>query len=220
MVRQGLQPVIGTGGYVETWYRGRLTDPGPRPPLAGKLEADVCVVGGGLAGLTTALELARGGRSICLLEARRVGWGASGRNAGFVSPGFSAGHATLVRAVGDDRGRFLHRISIEGMDAVADNIDSLAISEAEPVYGTLSASRHEAGDELKAYRDQMVRDFDYPIEFWPREQVQAALLSPATSRASTSPRPSTSIRSPTAVPWRPRSSAWAGECSRDHRPAP
>src|SRR5579859_1268580 len=167
-----------TDGYVETWYRGRLEDPGPRPPLRGRLEADVCVVGGGLAGLTTALELARVGRSVSLVEARRVGWGASGRNGGFVSPGFSAGYATLIRAVGDDRARALHRLSIEGMNAVADNIERLAIAGAEPVFGTLSASRHEAGDALKAYRDQMVRDFDHPIAVWPREQVQAALLSP------------------------------------------
>ena len=163
--------------YVETWYRGRLTDPGPRPPLARRLEADVCVVGGGLAGLTTALELARAGRSVCVLEARRVGWGASGRNGGFVSPGFSAGYATLVRAAGADTARALHGLSIEGMRAVADNIDRLAIAGADPVHGTLSASRHEAGGELKAWRDQMARDFDYPIEFWPREQVRAALLS-------------------------------------------
>jgi gamma-glutamylputrescine oxidase len=167
-----------SGAYVETWYRSRLADPGPRPPLAGPLEADVCVVGGGLAGLTAALELARAGQSVCLLEARRVGWGASGRNGGFVSPGFSAGHATLVSAVGADHARALHRLSIEGMNAVADNIDGLAIAGADPVFGTLSASRHEANDELKVYRDQMARDFDYPIAFWPREQVRAALLSP------------------------------------------
>jgi glycine/D-amino acid oxidase-like deaminating enzyme len=174
--------------YVETWYRGRLTDPGPRPPLAGRIEADVCVIGGGLAGLTTALELARAGRSVCVVEARRVGWGASGRNGGFVSPGFSAGHATLIRAVGEDHARALHRLSIEGMNAVADNIDRLAIAGANPVHGTLSASRHEAGDELKAWRDQMVRDFDYATEFWPREQVQAALLSPRYFQGLYQPR--------------------------------
>lgn len=167
-----------TGSYAQTWYRGRLADPGPRPPLAAEVEADVCVIGGGLAGLTTALELARAGRGVCLVEARRVGWGASGRNGGFVSPGFSAGHATLVRAVGEDHARALHRLSIEGMRAVADNIDSLAVAGADPVFGYLSASRHEAGDALKTWRDQMARDFDYPIELWPREQVQAALLSP------------------------------------------
>jgi len=167
-----------TGAYVETWYRGRLADPGPRPPLAAEVEADVCVIGGGLAGLTIALELARAGRGVCLVEARRVGWGASGRNGGFISPGFSAGHATLVRAVGENRARGLHRLSLEGVRAVADNIEVLAIAGADPVFGYLSASRHEAGDALKAYRDQMARDFDYPIEFWPREQVQAALRSP------------------------------------------
>jgi glycine/D-amino acid oxidase-like deaminating enzyme len=112
------------------------------------------------------------------VEARRVGWGASGRNGGFVSPGFSAGHAALVGQVGEDHARALHRLSIEGMNAVADNLDRLAIAGADPVFGILSASRHEAAGALEAQRDQMARDFDYPIEFWPRERVQAALVSP------------------------------------------
>ena len=167
----------GAGGYVETWYRARLADPGPRPPLSGRLEADVCIIGGGLAGLTAALELARAGRAVCLLEARRVGWGASGRNGGFVSPGFSAGHDTLARAVGEDRARALHRLSIEGMDAVADNLNRLSIAGADPVHGVLSAARHEATGALTVQRDRLARDFAYPIELWPREQVQAALLS-------------------------------------------
>jgi gamma-glutamylputrescine oxidase len=177
-----------TRGYVETWYRARLADPGPRPPLSGQLDADVCVVGGGLAGLTAALELARAGRAVCLLEANRVGWGASGRNGGFVSPGFSAGHDTLAQAVGEDHARALHRLSIEGMDAIADNLDRLAIAGADRVHGILSASRHEAAGAMTAQRDRLARDFDYPVEFWPREQVQAALLSPRYFQGLYQPR--------------------------------
>ncbi|WP_292202682.1 FAD-dependent oxidoreductase, partial [Mesorhizobium sp.] len=68
--------------YPDTYYRRTLADEKVRPPLAGLAECDTVIVGGGLAGLTTALQLARAGREVVLLEAERVGFGASGRNGG------------------------------------------------------------------------------------------------------------------------------------------
>jgi gamma-glutamylputrescine oxidase len=163
--------------YVETYYRTRLGAAPARPPLSETLEAEVCVIGGGLAGLATALELARAGRSVCVLEAERIAWGASGRNGGFVSPGYSAGYDTIVRRVGADDARALHRLSIEGMTAVADNIAALAITGAIVVKGALSASRHEATRALQAQRDRMAREFDYETEVWSRERVREVLRS-------------------------------------------
>ena len=60
-----------------------------RPALRERLDVDVAVVGAGYTGLYTALRLAQAGRSVALLEASRVGWGASGRNGGQVIRGFS-----------------------------------------------------------------------------------------------------------------------------------
>ncbi|OFZ70437.1 MAG: hypothetical protein A2Z01_00125 [Betaproteobacteria bacterium RBG_16_58_11] len=57
-------------------------------PLAGRIAADVCVLGGGYAGLSAALDLAERGYSVALLEAQRLGWGASGRNGGQALVGF------------------------------------------------------------------------------------------------------------------------------------
>ena len=70
--------------YAPTFYGPVAGVDAQRPALSGPVEADVCVVGGGLAGLTAALELARRGRKVCLLEGERIAWGASGRNGGFV----------------------------------------------------------------------------------------------------------------------------------------
>ncbi|HAP26535.1 MAG TPA: FAD-dependent oxidoreductase, partial [Achromobacter sp.] len=65
--------------YIDTYYKRTLADGDTYyPPLAGAASADVCVIGAGLAGLSTALELARRGRNVTLLEARRIAWGASG----------------------------------------------------------------------------------------------------------------------------------------------
>ena len=86
--------------YLETHY-SRTRNPGdPFPRLEGHAETDTCVIGGGLAGINTALGLAERGQKVLLLEARRIGWGASGRNGGFVSPGFALSTDALCRQVG------------------------------------------------------------------------------------------------------------------------
>ena len=74
------------------------------PTLEGSQRADVCIVGGGFTGLNTALELAERGLSVILLEARRIGWGASGRNGG-----------QLIRGLGHDLQRFAPQLGAEGV---------------------------------------------------------------------------------------------------------
>src|SRR5262245_66360437 len=73
-----------------------------RGPLTFDLDVEVCVIGGGLAGLTAAREIARRGWSVALLEAQRIAWNASGRNDGFVLPGFAESMDRVVSRVGID----------------------------------------------------------------------------------------------------------------------
>src|SRR5438105_9527260 len=82
--------------YPPTWYTDTMMAVSERKPLAGDGDAEVCVVGAGLAGLTTAFELARRGFRIAILEARRIAWNASGRNTGFVLPGYAQGIDVVV----------------------------------------------------------------------------------------------------------------------------
>ncbi|PVE22062.1 FAD-dependent oxidoreductase [Microvirga sp. KLBC 81] len=165
--------------YIETYYRRALgPDAVQRPALEGRVKADVCVVGGGLAGLTVALELVRKGRKVCLLEANRVAWGASGRNGGFVSPGWAARYKNIQRMVGADHAKELHRLSIEGMEDVLKNVHAFAIQDAKPTHGILGAVRYEATDDLKAHRDWLEKEFDYKIEFKSRNELKQLLVSP------------------------------------------
>ena len=101
-----------------TWYEATAHRGPPLPKLEGRQESDVCVIGGGLAGLTTALELARRGVTVVLLEARRIAWGASGRNGGFVSNGFAEGMDTVAARVGLPAAQALYRLSCLGTEFV------------------------------------------------------------------------------------------------------
>ena len=86
-------------------YYAATAHPSPaRPPLEGDVRADVCVVGAGIAGCSAALDLAARGYRVVLLEARRVGWGASGRSGGQAIFGFGTTQKSIVAEVGR-RGR-------------------------------------------------------------------------------------------------------------------
>lgn len=90
---------------VDSYYRATSTGPA-HAPLRGRVNTRICIIGGGFAGLATALSLIEHGESnLTLLEAQRVGHGASGRNGGFVFGGLSLGEADLAVAVGIERAR-------------------------------------------------------------------------------------------------------------------
>ena len=129
--------------YPDTYYARSLTETTAWPVLVGVVEADCIVVGAGLAGLITALELARGGLKPVVIEARAVGWGASGRNGGIVSPAFACGGDEIEARVGRDAARALHRLTIEGVDRVRGLITDLKIEGATPLPGLLNLRRFD-----------------------------------------------------------------------------
>lgn len=92
------------------YYDATAGEPDVHAPLGGAIDVDTCIVGGGFAGLNTAIGLAeRGTRGVCVLEARSLAFGASGRNGGFVFSGFSRGEAALLADLGPQRAKALHR---------------------------------------------------------------------------------------------------------------
>jgi gamma-glutamylputrescine oxidase len=111
----------------QSYYRAttKATD---YPALQGKHDAAVCIVGGGFAGLATAMSLMeRGETNIVLLEGDSIGYGASGRNGGFVFGGFSLGERSVVDTVGVEEGRKLYQMTLDAVEQIRRRIDKYGI---------------------------------------------------------------------------------------------
>ncbi len=168
------------GAYPASWYAETVT---PLPAFAaaqGALTCDVCVIGGGYTGLSAALHLAERGYDVILLEAQRVGFGASGRNGGQVGTGQRADQDTLEGIVGKTAARALWDLSLESVGLTRD----LAQRHA-PDAGFASGIIHAAHkpryvDEAHAYGEKLARDYGYdqiiPLD---RDQMRARVNSPA-----------------------------------------
>ena len=98
---------VHSDNYPASFYFATAKELHQHPTLEGSLEVDVCIVGGGFSGLNTAIELRQRGFSVALLEAKRIGWGASGRNGG-----------ELIRGIGHDAGQFRNEIGDQGVKAI------------------------------------------------------------------------------------------------------
>jgi gamma-glutamylputrescine oxidase len=139
-------------------YYAASANPAPlRPALEGNISADVCIIGGGYSGCHAALTLAEQGYRVVLLEANRIGWGASGRNGGQLCTGFARGQASLERAVGKADAAHLFRLTEEAKAIVAKRIERHRIAcdltwgylYGAPKARHLEGLRHEL-EELEA----------------------------------------------------------------------
>ncbi|MGE8360614.1 NAD(P)/FAD-dependent oxidoreductase [Pseudomonas sp.] len=97
------------------------------PPLGGEVRADVCIVGGGFSGLNTAIELAQKGLSVVLLEAHKIGWGASGRNGGQLIRGVGHGLEQFENVIGADGVRELKLMGLEAVEIVRRRVEQFGI---------------------------------------------------------------------------------------------
>jgi glycine/D-amino acid oxidase-like deaminating enzyme len=146
-----------------------------RTRLSFDLDVDIAIVGAGLAGLTVALEAARLGASIAVLEGRHVGWGASGHHLGTVMPGFGLPVADLIERVGLEDAQELWALSKEG----ADHVRATATEEAMPGIalseGALEVSNVDVGEALISRLQTLSGDLDTEVEGWHADRVRTEL---------------------------------------------
>jgi glycine/D-amino acid oxidase-like deaminating enzyme len=161
----------------ESWYQATAIERDRRGALAYDVDADVCVVGAGLAGLTVARELARRGWSVVVLEADQIGDAASGRNCGFVLPGFGAPITAIMQRVGVARARAMWAQADLGRAYVRQTIAETNMPGVAPQEGWLRVAKFAPdlwlADEVKLLRET----FGAAVQLWPTEQVRATLKS-------------------------------------------
>ena len=164
--------------YPDTFYSRSLTDRTTRSALTGPQDTDTVIIGGGLAGLTTALELARAGVAVTVLETERIGYGASGRNGGIVSPAFACGSDAIERRVGPHAASDLHRLSIEGVTRLRQTIATLSIADADPIPGLLHLRRYDEARDLHRHAQDFAQTYDYPLTYLDRAAIAHHLTTP------------------------------------------
>lgn len=147
--------------HVASYYAATAHPSPPRPPLRGHVRADVCVVGGGIAGCAAALELAERGYRVVLLEGRRIGWGASGRSGGQAIFGFGTSQQSLVAQVGPATARDLWNVSVEALAWLRERVARHAI-DCDLHWGHLHvATRERQRRELAQLQAELAEDYGY-----------------------------------------------------------
>ncbi len=141
--------------HVQSYYSATTHREGLRPALIGEFDADVCVIGAGFTGLSAALALAERGYATCVLEAKAIGWGASGRNGGQIVNGLNASLDKIKSQFGQATASFVGGLVQEGGAIIRDRIQKYDI-QCDLVSGNIYA----------AYTDKHMRDLEAKQRLW------------------------------------------------------
>lgn len=148
-------PYAGTGAYPGSYYAASANPAPERPAVAGRVDADICVVGAGYSGLSTALHLAEKGHRVTVIEGARVGWGASGRNGGQVVNGLNASLQKIETTYGADLAAKVGRMVQEGAGIIRGFVDRYAI-----------ACDLKPGNLFTAYTGKQMRELEAKQALW------------------------------------------------------
>lgn len=148
-------------GHTDSYYAASANPAPVYPTLEGQVEADVCVIGAGYTGLSSALHLAERGYKVVVLEAERIGWGASGRNGGHVGVGQRRGQEDLEKMLGRDTARQLWDMSVEAVHLVEELVTRHGI-ECDLKRGIMHlAAKRSHNEDLKSEVELLRERYGY-----------------------------------------------------------
>jgi gamma-glutamylputrescine oxidase len=120
-------PYAGSGQHTNSYYAASANPSPLRPTLRGDVAVDVCVVGAGYSGLSTALHLVEKGHQVAIVEGARIGWGASGRNGGQIVNGLNASLQTIGKRYGQQTASFVASLVQEGGQIIRERVATYGI---------------------------------------------------------------------------------------------
>jgi len=147
--------------HIDSYYAATAIGAPDCPALSGPIEADICIVGAGYAGISAALNLAERGYSVAVLESHRIGWGASGRNGGQISSGYSPNMTKIENWVGHGDARKLWDMSEEAKGIIRERVQRHAIPCDLKRGHFLGAVKAKDVDELRAEVEMLETRYDY-----------------------------------------------------------
>ncbi|MCU1098750.1 FAD-binding oxidoreductase [Glaesserella parasuis] len=164
--------------HIRTYYSDTRNIHFQLPHLSSNQSVDVCVIGAGFLGLSTALELAEKGKNVIVVEGARVGYGASGRNGGQAINGFEEGIDEYIEQVGEENARKLWNMSLEALDIIDERVKTYNIQcDWKKGYATL-ALNHRRMDDLIAIEKESRERFGYQhMQLWDRAKLEQHLGS-------------------------------------------
>ena len=166
------------GNYPESWYSATAQHLNAFPSLKGSRKYDICVVGAGYTGLSAALHLSKLGYSVAVLDAHRVGFGASGRNGGQLGAGQRVNQDELVYQLGDKNADKMWQLANDAVNTVKEIIGEYKIDcHIKPGIATLGFNSKEV-KELHNYAEYLKKRYSYTgLELLSQEECNTLCCS-------------------------------------------
>ena len=161
-----------------SFYRSSVEDLNSQDQLTSDINVDICIIGGGLTGISSAINLSKKGYSVILCEARKIGWGASGRNGGQLGIGMRKDQFTIEKKLGLRHAKELWSLGLEAVEDVKNLIKENEI-DCHLVNGVMSTACFEKDiDEYKFEIEHMSKNYDFEgYQFFNKEKIREEINS-------------------------------------------
>ncbi len=163
--------------HVASYYAATANPFAPYPALNGPVRCDVCIIGCGFTGLSSALYLVEAGYDVVLLEAARIGWGASGRNGGQVVNSYSRDIDVIEARYGADTAAMLGSMMFEGAEIIRQRIDQYAIACDYRPGGIFAALNPKQRHELQQQQIRWQRYGNHQLEWLDQQAIRREIAS-------------------------------------------